>query len=73
MKNSKSTLIGMLMKQIRTEHGLSQEEVSKRWPKREGSDGKVAEVGRTVYAKYESGILTPSDERIKEFASIFNI
>ncbi len=67
-KNLNSEPIGMVMKRIREERGWTQEEVSKRWPNTNGCG-----INRTVYAKYESGKLTPSDERIKEFASIFEV
>lgn len=74
MSKHESTLIGMQMKRIRTERGWSQMKVCENWP---GSvnDGKriICAVDRTVYAKYESGQLTPSDKRIEEFASIFRI
>lgn len=67
--------IGMIMKQIRTDKGYSQQKVCELWP---GStiraDGTIlCQIDRTVYAKYESGKLTPSDERISEFAQIFNL
>lgn len=66
--------IGMVMKRIRTERGWSQQKVCENWPGGKLSNGKIlCAVDRTVYAKYESGKLTPSDERIKEFASIFGI
>lgn len=71
MDNNGTNLIGMQMKRIRTEHNLTQQQVCDRWPRFDGST--VAAIDRTVYAKYENGKLTPSDERIKQFASIFNI
>lgn len=66
-----TSLIGMQMKRIRTDRGWSQKKVCEEWPRSNGST--VASIDRTVYAKYESGILTPSDERIEQFASIFDI
>ena len=71
MDNNKTSLIGMHMKRIRTEHNLTQQQVCDKWPRTDGST--VAAIDRTVYTKYENGKLTPSDERIKQFASIFNI
>ena len=71
MDNNGATIIGMQMKRIRTERGWSQQKVCDEWPRAEGST--VAAIDRTVYAKYESGKITPSDERIEQFASIFNI
>lgn len=71
MENNGTSLIGMHMKRIRTEHNLTQQQVCDKWPRTDGST--VAAIDRTVYAKYENGKLTPSDERIEQFASIFNI
>ncbi len=71
MDNNGTSLIGMQMKRIRTDRGWSQKKVCEEWPRSNGST--VASIDRTVYAKYESGILTPSDERIEQFASIFDI
>lgn len=71
MDNNSYEQIGMQMKRIRIEHGWTQQQVCDAWPRAEGST--VAAIDRTVYAKYESGKLTPSDERIEQFASIFKI
>lgn len=71
MENNGTSLIGMHMKRIRTEHNLTQQQVCDKWPRENGST--VAAIDRTVYAKYENGKLPPSDKRIKQFASIFNI
>ncbi len=71
MDNNGTNIIGMQMKRIRTEHNLTQQQVCDRWPRADGST--VAAIDRTVYAKYENGTHIPSDERIKQFASIFNI
>lgn len=66
--------IGMAMQRIRKEHGLSQQQISEKWPGSSRSGDKiVCGIDRSVYAKYESGKLIPSDDRIKEFASIFGI
>ena len=74
MDNNNNSLVGMQMKRIRTEHGWSQKKVCEEWPGSiKESDKIICAIDRTVYAKYESGILTPSDERIEEFASLFNI
>lgn len=74
MNNNDMEPIGMQMKRIRTEHGLSQQKVCEEWPGSiKSGDRIICAVDRTVYAKYESGKLTPSDERIEEFASIFKI
>jgi len=71
MEKNGTSLIGMHMRRIRTEHNLTQQQVCDIWPRVDGSN--VAAINRTVYAKYESGIIIPSDERIEEFASIFKI
>ena len=71
MDNNGASLIGMHMKRIRIDNKLTQQQVCDKWPRSNGST--VAAIDRTVYAKYESGKLTPSDERIEQFASIFDI
>lgn len=71
MDKKETSIIGMHMKRIRTEHNLTQQQVCDRWPREDGST--VAAIDRTVYAKYENGTLMPSDERIEQFASIFTI
>lgn len=71
MDNNGTSLIGMHMKRIRTEHKLTQQQVCDKWPRTDGCT--VAAIDRTVYAKYENGKLIPSDERIEQFASIFSI
>ena len=74
MKNGETSLIGMHMKQKRIDKGWSQKKVCEEWPGSiKDGDKIICAIDRTVYAKYESGRLIPSDERIKEFASIFKI
>ena len=71
MNNYTNESIGVLFTRIRKEKGLTQEEVCQLWPREKGSE--VPAINRTVYAKYESGKLIPSDERIEQFASIFGL
>ncbi len=70
MDKTEENTIGMQMARIRKEHHCSQEEVARRWPSPGGNGNGI---DRTVYSKYETGKLIPSDEKIAEFASIFNI
>lgn len=62
LKDGKNVIISKKMREIRQSHGMTQEKVA-----------KELHIERSVYTKYEIGKLTPSKERIKEFADIFGI
>ncbi len=56
------TLIGKHMRILRTQHGLTQAEVAQK-----------LHIDRSVYAKHESGKITPSEDRLLALADIFQI
>ena len=60
--DGKNVIIRKRMKEIRTNAGKTQAQVA-----------EMMHIDRSVYAKYETGVLTPSEERIQQFAEIFSI
>ena len=60
--DGKNVIIRKRMKEIRTNAGKTQAQVA-----------EMMHIDRSVYAKYETGALTPSEERIQQFAEIFSI
>ncbi len=62
LKDGKNVIISKKMKEIRLSHGMTQVDVA-----------KELHIDRSVYTKYETGKLTPTQERIQEFADIFDI
>ena len=54
--------LGKLMRRVRKEHGLTQDQVV---------NIQGLNLDRSVYAKYESGKVRPSEEFIKRFAEHF--
>lgn len=74
-KKNNEKSVGGQMKKIRKDKGLTQQAVCDRWPGNSVyANGETRYVVcRTTYSKYENGTLLPNSQRIKEFASIFNI
>lgn len=62
LKDGKNVIVSKKMKEIRLSRGMTQVDVA-----------KELHIDRSVYAKYESGKLTPTQERIQEFAAIFGV
>ena len=62
LKDGKNIIVSKKMKEIRLSRGMTQGDVA-----------KELHIDRSVYAKYETGKLTPTQERIQEFAAIFGI
>lgn len=62
LKDGKNVIISKKMKEIRLSKGMTQGDVANK-----------LHIDRSVYAKYETGKLAPTQERIQEFANIFNI
>ena len=62
LKDGKNVIISKKMKEIRLSRGMTQDDVAKK-----------LHIDRSVYAKYETGKLTPTQERIKEFTDVFGI
>ena len=56
--------LGKLMRRVRKEHGLTQDQVV---------NIQGLNLDRSVYAKYESGKVRPSEEFIKRFAEHFHV
>lgn len=62
LKDGKNVIISKKMKEIRQSRGMTQGDVA-----------RELHIDRSVYAKYETGKLTPPQERIQKFADIFDI
>lgn len=62
LKDGKNVIISKKMKEIRQSRKMTQEDVANK-----------LHIDRSVYAKYETGKLTPTKERIQEFSDIFGI